>query len=339
MNLRKLSGIYIIKNTVNGHCYVGQAASIGDRWYTHKSHLSKGYHHSAYLQHAWNKYGSDSFSFEVLEFVEKDRDILAKREQFWFDKLSPEYNIAPVAGSSLGLKHPPRTDEFRKRMSDMKRGHKKSPETIERQKASYAANPFKLTPEHRAKLIAANTGRVRSPEEKEKWRAKMIGIKQSTKHIAKRVEKLIGHTVSVEARAKIGAANSARLKGTKQSQELIEKRIAPLRGRKRPDVTERFKGKKRPDVTERLKGKPAHKNVIEGIKRSNDIIHAELRQKIKSAFYEHPTLSNRAISKLLGCDRNTVDRQRKAIKCQNQQQNDNESTGSELKMNLELLLL
>jgi group I intron endonuclease len=339
MNIRKLSGIYIIKNTVNGHCYVGQAASIGDRWYTHKSHLSKGYHHSAYLQHAWNKYGSDSFSFEVLEFVEKDRDILAKREQFWFDKLSPEYNIAPVAGSSLGLKHPPRSDEFRMKMSQLKKGTKLSEEQRERLRQISKELSYKHSPEIRAKISKALTGRIKKPESIEKHRSKMIGRKQSPETIAKRVEKLIGHTVSAEARARIGAANSARLKGTKQSQELIEKRIAPLRGRKRPDVTERFKGKKRPDVTERLKGKPAHKNVIEGIKRSNDIIHAELRQKIKAAFYEHPTLSNRAISKLLGCDRNTVDRQRKAMKCQNQQQIDNESIGSELQMNLELLLL
>lgn len=131
MNERRKSGIYIIKNTLNGKCYIGQAKSIGDRWYTHKSSLSRGKHHSRYLQASWNKYGQDAFVFQVLEYVKLDKELLTQKEQYWINKLKPAYNLAPAAGSSLGIKHPPRTEEFKERMRIRKLGFKHSKETIE----------------------------------------------------------------------------------------------------------------------------------------------------------------------------------------------------------------
>jgi len=53
------SGIYQIKNTLNGKFYVGSAVNIKQRWSTHISSLNKNNHHSGHLQNAWNKYGVD----------------------------------------------------------------------------------------------------------------------------------------------------------------------------------------------------------------------------------------------------------------------------------------
>lgn len=39
----------------------------------------------------------------ILEFCPKDS--LIEREQFYLDKLQPEYNILKIAYSSLGYKH------------------------------------------------------------------------------------------------------------------------------------------------------------------------------------------------------------------------------------------
>src|SRR5258705_1470084 len=72
--------------------------------------------------------------------------------------------------------------------------------------------------------------------------------------IAGEVPSLIGHTVSPEARAKIGAAN----KGRKQSAETIEKRMTKIRGRKlTPEHIEKVaavhRGKKlKPEQVENL---------------------------------------------------------------------------------------
>ena len=99
----KLSGIYKIINKTNNHIYVGSAVDLKGRWSTHKNRLKDNKHHSIYLQRAYNKYGADNFVFEIIE--ECSKDDLIKREQYYFDLLKPNYNVAKIAGSSLGLKH------------------------------------------------------------------------------------------------------------------------------------------------------------------------------------------------------------------------------------------
>lgn len=60
------------------------------------------------------KYGYSAFRLDILEFCSKD-EVLA-REQFYLDKLNPEYNILKIAGSSLGYKHTNETlDKFKER--------------------------------------------------------------------------------------------------------------------------------------------------------------------------------------------------------------------------------
>lgn len=62
------SGVYMIKNKINGHRYIGSAANIQGRWSTHIYRLNKNNHHSKYLQHAFNMYGADAFEFLVIEY-------------------------------------------------------------------------------------------------------------------------------------------------------------------------------------------------------------------------------------------------------------------------------
>jgi hypothetical protein len=49
------------------------------------------------------KYGYSNFSLEILEYC--DKNILRSREQYYLDKLNPEYNILKTVGSLLGYKH------------------------------------------------------------------------------------------------------------------------------------------------------------------------------------------------------------------------------------------
>ena len=97
-------GIYQIENTENDKIYVGSAINIQGRWRVHKSDLNRNQHHSSYLQRAWNKYGSNSFKFTVLEAI-SDKSLLIKTEQKYIDFMLPEYNMCKFAGSQLGFKN------------------------------------------------------------------------------------------------------------------------------------------------------------------------------------------------------------------------------------------
>lgn len=59
--------IYKITNIINNKCYIGQAKNYKQRFYTHKSNLRKNKHDNRYLQFAWNKYGEENFTFEVID--------------------------------------------------------------------------------------------------------------------------------------------------------------------------------------------------------------------------------------------------------------------------------
>ena len=308
MGERHRSGIYCITNKVSGKRYVGQAASIGDRWLTHRSQLNRGRHHCAHLQAAWRKHGADAFTFEVLEYVPLDKEALATREQHWMDALKPEYNVAPAAGSSLGLKHPPRSEEFRRRVSEMKRGQRPSPETIALLKAIAEqkradGTMYRPTAEHREKL-RDNAKHLQTRESIDKRRATMTGRKQSPEQIAKRVEKLTGHTVSDEARRKIGEANRIHMTGRKQSAETIEKRAAALRGQKRPGVGAQLAGRTRPP------------HVVAALRAANDVRYAERRERLAAAIRANPGLGVAAIARLAGCDREMASKYMRALAAQ-----------------------
>lgn len=105
--LRK-GGIYQITNMVNGKVYVGSAVNFRTRFNGHIRDLRGNKHHSKYLQRAFNKYGSNSFEWEILKVIEKSENVttkqygklLCKYEQFFIDTLDSYnngYNAYPTA--------------------------------------------------------------------------------------------------------------------------------------------------------------------------------------------------------------------------------------------------
>ena len=105
-SIPKKSGIYQIRNLVNGKVYVGSAVNLHRRALAHFNKLLHQSHHSIKLQRAYNKYGPDNLTFEVLEYVEEEN--LLEREQYYINTLeavSNGYNINPIAGNSSGYKH------------------------------------------------------------------------------------------------------------------------------------------------------------------------------------------------------------------------------------------
>ena len=126
--MRKIvSGIYQIVNTQNGHKYIGSSKDIHKRILSHFEHLRKGKHHSIYLQRSYNLHGENVFDHSILEICSLEN--LVKREQYYIDTLSPEYNICPTAYSMHGLK---KTPEQIARMAESLRGVKHTEERNQR---------------------------------------------------------------------------------------------------------------------------------------------------------------------------------------------------------------
>ena len=177
--MKKNTGVYIITNKVNGHKYIGSAVDIRQRWRGHISDLNKNKHHSVYLQRAWNKYGSQSFEFSVIEYCEKDQ--LIEREQFYLDTEKPVYNISPTAGSVLGIKYSPEAiakNSAAKKGNDFACRYMRSPEA--RAKFSAIHKGKKLSVETRAKISATKRGRKASAETRTKMSAAHRGEKGSS---------------------------------------------------------------------------------------------------------------------------------------------------------------
>jgi len=94
------TGIYCIRNLKNNKLYVGSSkSSIGSRKRKHLRNLKNNTHYNEHLQNAWNFYGEDNFSFEVL-FICDSND--CSRYEAEFIKLYSSnirklgYNIANV---------------------------------------------------------------------------------------------------------------------------------------------------------------------------------------------------------------------------------------------------
>ena len=84
-----MTGIYKITCVDTGECYIGQSVSIARRWATHKRELRLGIHYNKHLQRTYNKYGKDSFTYEILEQCPASK--LNEREQFYI-KLFDSHN-------------------------------------------------------------------------------------------------------------------------------------------------------------------------------------------------------------------------------------------------------
>lgn len=148
MNLRKTTGIYML--IINGQFYIGSSVDLFKRLSQHINHLLRNVHHNIRLQRLFNKY--KDISFEILEYV-LIPETITNREQYFINKLKPELNLCPVAGSRLGIKV---SAETLKKMSEAMKGRVMSAETRKRMGDYHRGR--KLSPEHCRKLALAKTG-------------------------------------------------------------------------------------------------------------------------------------------------------------------------------------
>jgi hypothetical protein len=81
-------GIYLITCTATGDQYVGRSADLETRWKVHQKSLVRRKHQNSNIQALADKYGAESFTFEILEVCESCWD----NEYKWMERLQPTLN-------------------------------------------------------------------------------------------------------------------------------------------------------------------------------------------------------------------------------------------------------
>ena len=95
LKLLKNCGIYQILNLINNNVYIGSSSNIKQRFAQHKCDLKHNRHRNHHLQNAWNKYGEETFIFQIVEMSTSPEKIL-NRENKYIWMYSPIYNNIQV---------------------------------------------------------------------------------------------------------------------------------------------------------------------------------------------------------------------------------------------------
>ena len=95
----KIIGIYKITNTITGDFYIGSSKNVKSRWAHHKipSTWKRFPNNPMYID--IQKYGVDSFIFEILEEIEAEK--LKETEQQFIEMLKPTYNNYNANGLNI----------------------------------------------------------------------------------------------------------------------------------------------------------------------------------------------------------------------------------------------
>jgi hypothetical protein len=89
-------GIYQIRNTANAKILIGSALNLRGAFNGSKAQLDAGNYSNKSLQSEWNEFGSDNFTFEILDELAATegpgydyRADLASLEELWLERLQP----------------------------------------------------------------------------------------------------------------------------------------------------------------------------------------------------------------------------------------------------------
>ena len=96
VTFKEVTGIYVIRNIVDGKLYVGSTKNIMKRISEHLRLLDEDAHHSSKLQNAINKYSFKGFELRIYP-INKDREFLYDIEELLihrYDSYANGYNMS-----------------------------------------------------------------------------------------------------------------------------------------------------------------------------------------------------------------------------------------------------
>jgi group I intron endonuclease len=119
------SGVYLLRNTINGKIYIGKAKNLKNRLWNHSSSENNNAKqlHSGIIA-AIRKYGFSNFEIEILESGDIDNQTLLDKEAEYIEKYNSTnpligYNILKKSSDWTGFHH---TEETKKKISRNRKG-------------------------------------------------------------------------------------------------------------------------------------------------------------------------------------------------------------------------
>lgn len=135
------TGIYKITCVANNKIYIGSACSTKAtsktkqgffiRWISHLRKLRQNTHRNRYLQYAFNKYGEDSFEFEILEECNSREAII--KEDYYINLLKSHINengFNILLGHLANYNHV--SEETRQKLREKLKGVKRPLEVVKK---------------------------------------------------------------------------------------------------------------------------------------------------------------------------------------------------------------
>lgn len=200
-----IGGVYQIRNLQTGDGYIGRAVDFQRRWRNHRLYLRRGGYELPVLQRAWNKYGEKAFIFEPLIECSKPEAIAI--EQLFLDGRVGRYNVSRSATSPGGF-NDSHSDETRAKIGAANRGKVRSAETRARIGDAHRGKTYSA--ETKAKISAARTGKPMPAKTKSAIAAFWRGRKHSESTKAKMSAAHVGNSKTEETKAKISLATKKR---------------------------------------------------------------------------------------------------------------------------------
>lgn len=97
----RIAGVYTIRHTASGRCYVGSSLDVGARLIAHARELRSGRHHAAPLQSIFDRDGRlADFTVECVVAAVGSPAALADAENEWIERLGGDGGQALLNGST-----------------------------------------------------------------------------------------------------------------------------------------------------------------------------------------------------------------------------------------------
>lgn len=201
----KMTGIYSIKSP-SGKIYIGQSRNIKSRF---RDHRTTRFPYCRYLNNSIKKYGSGNHVFEILHELPNDveQSVLDSYEILYMDFCrTTGFELLNIKEGGLSGRH---SEETKKRIGEAGKGRKPTENAISLLRERSMGNKYALgvihSDETRKKMSIAqkSLNKTISEEQKQKFRLKVVGRKQSTGEVEKRRLKLIGKKRTREQRKNI----------------------------------------------------------------------------------------------------------------------------------------